>query len=579
MFQIPLNQIYTKKSLLQAFEDISKNAMGIDEVSVKEFKKELSQNIDTILYRVLNGLYTPEPLKKIEIDKPNTDEKRPIGLSSLKDKIVQKVLYEAINNYFDKQFSNKSYAYRKDKSTIKAINRVGEFINKKNHFVLKTDIDNFFESINHDKLLFILDKQIADKKIVRLISLFLQTGGFKDFDYDEHNLGVHQGDILSPLLSNIYLDTMDKFLEKYEVPFVRYADDFIILTPKEKYIPKIKKSLEKFLLSLDLKLKDKKTFQTHINDGFTFLGIYFKGKNKTVDNERFQKKISKLHTLSKTKLGFSGYIKELNYFLVTLKNYYLKIITKNDTQYRQLQEHLIDSIAHKVFLSKQNKTITTKKEFYILLEQIKLDIIFDIELLKDNHKLIVTKGYEKYLANKSYKETSVKIDKKKNKYSKKFAVDTTLHISTPGLFLGISKNKFTLKQYGKVLHTYPIDKIKRIILEGKGFTISSNVIQRCAKEAITIDFISRDAISYASLITYQSSTTQLISKQAMVLNTPLQLKLAKEFIKGKAKNQINYIKYQRKIRKLHYVEKTVCKDRKYNPNTIIQSKINHRRHY
>jgi len=550
MFTKPLNSIFTPAALQKAFEDISKNAIGIDEVSVKTFKKELSQNIDTILHRVLNGLYAPEPLKKIEIDKSNSNEKRPIGLSSLKDKIVQKVLYEAINNYFDKQFSNKSYAYRKDKSTIKAINRVSEFINQKNHFILKTDIDNFFESINHDKLLFILDKQIADKKIVRLISLFLQTGGFKDFNYNEHNLGVHQGDILSPLLSNIYLDVMDKFLDKYEIPFVRYADDFIILAPKEKHISKIKKSLIKFLKSMDLELNDDKTFQTHINDGFTFLGIYFKGKNKTVDNERFQKKISNLHTLSKTKLGFVAYIKELNYFLVTLKNYYLKIITKNDIQYRQLQEHLIDSIAHKVYLSKQNKIITTKKEFYILLEQIKLDIIFDIELLRDNYKLIVAKGYEKYLANKSYKDTIAKINKKKNKYSKKFAINSTLHITTAGLWLGISKNKFTLKKYGKIQESFPIDKIHRIILEGKGYSLSSDVIQRCAKENITIDFITRDAMPYASLITYKSSISQMIHKQAMILNTPLQLTLAKEFIKGKAKNQINYIKYLDKYHKI-----------------------------
>ncbi len=550
MFTKPLEQIFIKQNLLDAYWQISKFSSGLDEVSFKHFEKNLSKNMDTILQHIIKGLYSPEPIKKIEIPKEHSDEKRPIGLSSIKDKIVQKALYEALNSYFDKQFSNASYAYRKDKSTLKAINRVSQYIQQGNHFVLKTDIDNFFETINHDKLLFILSKQISDKKIIKLISLFLQTGGFKKFDFVEHSTGVHQGDILSPLLSNIYLDTMDRYLDKYEIPFVRYADDFVVLAPKEKDILKIKKGLDKFLSTLDLKLGEDKTHIGHINDGFTFLGVDFKGKNRNVNNERFQKKISKLHSISKNKSGFKKYIQELNDIIINLKNYYLKIIIKNDTQYKLLQEHLIDSIAYKVYLSKQNKSITTKKEFYILLDQIKLDVVFDIEYIKDKHKLIVAKGYEQYLANKSYKDTTAKIDKKKNKYSKKFAVETTLHISTAGMFLGISKNKFVIKQYGKVHSSYPIDKITRIILEGKGYSISSNVIQRCAKENITIDLINRDAMPYASLITYKSSISQMIHKQALILNTQLQLTLAKEFVKGKAKNQINYIKYLNKYHKL-----------------------------
>ena len=550
MFTIPIEQIFTQSKIKDSFLEISSKSSGLDEVSYNEFKTDFSKNIQNIIESIITGTFTPEPLKKIEINKPNSDEKRPIALSSIKDKLIQKVLYMNLRDYFETTFSDKSYAYRRDKSTLRAINRTSQFIQEKKYWILKTDIDNFFETINHDKLLKILDKQISDKRIIKLISLFIQTGGFKSFDYVEHLDGVHQGDILSPLLSNIYLDLMDKFLEKLNISHVRYADDFVVLFQDEKEAIKTKVVLENFLKTLDLKLEESKTQISHIKDGFIFLGVHFIGKNRFVDNERLQKSISKLHNISKTKLGFKRFIDEINYYLLTLKNYYLKIIQTNSTQHLLLKEHLIDSISHKVFLEKTNKNITTKKEFKILLSQIHFDILFEIEEINDKFELIIAKAYEKYLANKSYKDSKTKIDKKKNIYAKKFANDSTLHISKEGLSLGISKNKFVVKEYGKVQNSFALDKISRIIIEGKGISLSSDVIKKSTQNNITIDFIDRDALSYASLITHKSSVTQNINKQAKIIDTPLQLFLATQFIKGKAKNQINYIKYLDKYHKI-----------------------------
>lgn len=550
MFTIPLEQIFSNQNLKDSFLEISSKSTGLDEVSYNEFKKELSKNIEDIKTSIITGVYIPEPLKKIEIDKPNSDEKRPIALSSIKDKLIQRVLYSNLKEYFETTFSDKSYAYRRDKSTLKAINRTSQFIQEKKYWVLKTDIDNFFETINHDKLLKILDKQLSDKRVIKLISLFIQTGAFKSFDYYEHIEGVHQGDILSPLLSNIYLDLMDKFLEKENISFVRYADDFVVLFENEKDVINFKPMLEKFLQTLDLKIEDEKTKFTHIKDGFVFLGVNFVGKNRFVDNERLQKSISKLHQISKTKLGFKGFIDELNSYLLALKNYYLKIIQTNSTQHLLLKEHLVESVSHKVFLTKSSKTIKTKKEFRILLSQINFEILFDSVEISDKYELIISKAYEKYLANKSYKDSKTKVDKKKNIYAKKFANDSTLHISQAGLSLGISKNKFVVKEYGKVQKSVPLEKVTRIILEGKGISLSTDIIKKCAQNSITIDFIDQDALSYASLVTHKATLSQTIHKQAVVLNTPLQLQLAISFIKGKAKNQINYLKYLDKYHNL-----------------------------
>lgn len=546
MFTSHLEHIITKEHFKEAFGEISATSKGLDEVSFAEFKRDFSANIAELSHAIISGTYAPEPIKKIEIEKENSDEKRPIGLSSIKDKLLQRVLYKELNPYFDKVFSDKSYAYRPDKSTLKAINRVTQYLNEKYHHIVKTDIENFFESIDHDILLQILAYHISDKRIIRLISLFVQMGGFKEFNYDPHDLGVHQGDILSPLLSNIYLDAMDQYLEKHNVAFVRYADDFVMLFKNENEAKDRLERLKKYLISLKLNLKESKTSVVHITEGFTFLGVNFHGRNRHVDNERLQKAISKIHKFSKDKSGFAKFVKDINAYLFALKNYYLKIVERNSTQHLLLQNALIESIAYKISHAKESKSVTTKKEFNIFLDQINFDILFDAELLEDKKALSIAKGYERYLANKSYKDSHAKIDKKKNHYAKKFANDSTLHINTHGLMLGISKNKFVIKEYGKVKNSYPFDKVTRIIFEGKGFSISSDVLKKCADNAITVDFIDQNAFAYASLITYKAATAQNVHKQAMVLGTQKQLLLACEFIRGKAKNQINYLKYLNK---------------------------------
>lgn len=136
-----------------------------------------------------------------------------------------------------------------------------------------------------------------------------------------------------------------------------------------------------------------------------------------------------------------------------------------------------------------------------------------------------------------------KSKRKKNRYAKQFAAITTLHVKTKGIMLSVAKSKFVLKEYGKVKHAYAIETIKRIILEGRGFALSSDVISTCAQNDISIDFIDKNAMPYASLVSYKASTTQTIHKQALLLQTQTKLQLAKEFIRGKAKNQINYLKY------------------------------------
>jgi group II intron reverse transcriptase/maturase/CRISPR-associated endonuclease Cas1 len=536
------SDIFTKESLKNSFFEVETKSTGIDNISIESFKKDLDKNLDKLLNDLLSGVYIPEPVKKIEIEK-NKNEVREIGLSSIKDKIIQKCLNNELSIYFDKNFSDKSYAYRPNKNTLKAINRCTNFINHKNHWVLKTDIDNFFDNISHDKLLDILNNHIQDKKIIRLISLFLQNGGFKKYQYLENLEGIHQGETLSPLLSNIYLDLMDKFLEQENINFVRFGDDFTIFCKEKNQCEQINIKLIEFLKKINLSLNSEKTNINHINNGFTFLGIRFQGFEKKIDNERFQKSISKIHSYSKQTSNFNEFIEKINMYMSVLRKYYLKIIDNKSKQFELLKQSIYESISKKVFFSKSTKEIETKYRFRELIEKIDFISILDISERNNIIDSIINKGFEEYQSKLSIKAPKSKINEKVNSYSKKFSNESTIHISEFGLFLGISKNKFVVKKYGKVLKAVPENLVQRIVIDSKGVTIGTDLIEKCADKSINIDFIDKDSNPYASIISYKSSLAQNTHKQLELINTQRQLDLALAFIKGKAKNQINYIKY------------------------------------
>ena len=513
-----------KKSLKEI-----KDSKGIDNLSLDEIRdihlKELHEDL-------INGSFTPEPMKKIDLKKD--DKTRPITIASIKDKIVQRVLLNYLNSLYNLTFSDKSYAYRPNKSTLKAINRVSDFIKRGNVYILKSDIKDFFETIDHDILICILKEKIKDERLINLILMYLKVGAFdKNLKYISHNLGVYQGNIISTILANIYLDKMDKFLEKHNLDFVRFADDFVIFTKTKFKIELALRNLRRFLKLYKLSLKEEKTYITHVNSGFSFLVVYFRGNFRTIDKDRLEKIDKKL--FSYTKYEFNQFIEKMNFYYHTIQNYYLKIITPTSNEYNLLKNMIIGVIAKVVFLHKKNKKITKKSDFKELISKIKfLDLFYHKEKTID---LIISKAYN------HLESIDKKIDKKRKTYEKKFALEGIIHIFRPGLSIGISKNKFTLKDKGKIIKYFPKNKVKRILIEGSNVAINTNIIKEASKLNIHIDFIDKKATPYANITFYNSSTSQLIHKQALILNTPKQLELAKSFVIGKLKNQRNYLKY------------------------------------
>ena len=172
MYTQTIEELFTIKALKNAFGEIGSRAMGLDGVRLEVFKEDLLENLEELQKELLNGRYTPEPLKHITLEKEDHTE-RPIGLSSLRDKIVQKTLALALGDYYEPHFSDKNYGFRRNKDTLKAVARCKDLLQKGSIWVLRTDIDNFFENINHERLMHIVASRIEDTRLVQLIAGFL----------------------------------------------------------------------------------------------------------------------------------------------------------------------------------------------------------------------------------------------------------------------------------------------------------------------------------------------------------------------------------------------------------------------
>jgi len=498
---------------------------------LKQNSKNTNIDIHKLQKEILSGTYIPNPVKRIYIKK-DKNKKRPIAIANEIDKIVQKTLYLALNEFFDKIFSNHSYGYRPNKGTLKAIKRCKDYIKRKYNNVYKSDYKDFFETINHDKLINLLDIYIDDKRIIRLIAQFVESG-ILERNYFEHIEGIHQGDVLSPLLSNIYLHQVDMYLERENIEFVRFADDFVLFFKEKNPENKVNK-LKEFVKNIDVVLNEEKSFYASINQGFSFLGCHFKNDKISIDKDRFNKQIESFNQLKSLKL--EQFLEKLKEKYEGLNRYYFKIITNTN------QLNLLKKEIKKVFVDVlvENFKINTKKE---IISKLNSYTLLDIDIDE-----VINTAYDKYKSQKTLIPKE-KIIKQKKQVVKNLIKSSIIVISEFGVFLGISKNKIVIKQKGKITKTFPKSQIKRIIINSKGVSLSSSFIYMCAKNSISIEFIDYRYNPYATLVEYNMSYPKTALKQLELLNTPKRLEFAKEFIRAKITNQKNYLKYHNKYYK------------------------------
>ena len=256
-----IEKILSEENLNEAIKRVkaNKGACGIDKMSVSELDEYLRKHKEEIISSIMNMTYKPQPVRRVYIPKPN-GKKRPLGIPTAVDRVVQQATAQVLSQIYDESFSDNSYGFRPKRSAHDAIDKVLNYLNEGCEWVIDLDIEKYFDTVNHDKLISILREKVNDKTTLHLIRSFLRAGVMEKGLTSPTEIGVPQGGPLSPILSNIYLDKFDKELEERGLRFVRYADDCDIFVKSEMSANRVMKSVTSWLeRKLFLKVSATKT--------------------------------------------------------------------------------------------------------------------------------------------------------------------------------------------------------------------------------------------------------------------------------------------------------------------------------
>lgn len=277
-----IEKILSEENLQKAIRKVKKNkgAPGVDKMTVQEVEEWFNQYKEELISKILNKQYKPMPVKRVYIPKPN-GKQRPLGIPTVVDRVIQQAMLQVLSEIYEPIFSDHSYGFRPNRSAHMAMGAVLGYLNAGYEWIVDLDIEKFFDTVNHDKLISILRERVNDSRTLHLIRAYLQAGVLDKGLVRSSTIGTPQGGPISVILSNIYLDKFDKELESRNLRFARYADDCIIFVKSEMSANRVMKSVTSWLeRKLFLKVSATKTKVVRPTKG-QFLGFTFY-KAKTV---------------------------------------------------------------------------------------------------------------------------------------------------------------------------------------------------------------------------------------------------------------------------------------------------------
>lgn len=547
------NDICLYGNLLDAWKAVKQKGSGggIDMVSVKEFERDLSKNIDELSCLLTERKYIPEPYKQLSFTTNN--KTRQLNLPAVKDKIVQQAVKLDVEQRFERVFQNCSYAYRATKGTAKAIGRVRHIIaHEKREWVVKCDIANYFDSVCHDLLFEKVRDLIPDKDIQQLIEMWTKVGTVNyRKKWNPTDVGIAQGGIISPLLSNLYLNDFDKAVLGRGYGMVRYSDDFIVLTKSEKEAKEALNFVREYLHSrLRLKIKPD-YFVNHHSVGFEYLGLWFDRDNVfSISDKRLCLLADKMRQSVKLKNG--GLDAGFYFSLHGVKRYYGELLSQEALE--RIDAKLIEVLEVELTALAAVGDI----KFKVVREQLRKEGFFS-----DAYRKNAAERIDGLLKNVSAKPTppppppqeaeverKVKksVNVKKRQYQRLEMKDSEIVVAANGISLGRAKNAVSVRQYGKPLSEVQAQNLRNITIMADGVSITAGLIRLCAERQIKISFMEYNGHPYATLSTTAFAETQVMLAQTEAFNNGRALEAMRTIIIGKIVNQMNMLKYLKKSR-------------------------------
>jgi RNA-directed DNA polymerase len=341
------DKVRRKDVLSEAWKRVKANggAGGIDHISITDVEKYgVEKFLQEIQKELIDGKYRPKPVRRTFIPKGN-GEKRPLGIPIIKDRVVQMAVKLIIEPLFEAGFLECSYGFRPKRSAHQALDRVRKDTKNKGWWVVDADIKGYFNNINHEKLMLMVNQRISDRRILKMIWQWLKVGVMDKGVYAESELGSPQGGVISPLLANIYLHYLDLKWElhyKHLGKLIRYCDDFVIICRTKKEAEQALKAVKAIMQKLELELHPDKTKLVSMwtgKEGFDFLGFHHRWKvTETSKGQRFceahqipsKKAMQKMRdnikgvfaSRSTLLLDMRKMIENLNPKIIGMRNYY-----------------------------------------------------------------------------------------------------------------------------------------------------------------------------------------------------------------------------------------------------------------
>jgi RNA-directed DNA polymerase len=274
------DKVFAERNLLAAFQRVASNdgAAGVDHVSVSQFERALPESLWEVADQLKHGTYQPQSIRRIQIPKPGSQETRPLGIPTVRDRLVQAAVVHVIEPIFERDFAEHSYGFRPGRGCKDALRRVDLLLKAGYTHVVDVDLKGYFDSIPHDRLMSRLQEKIADGPVLSLIERFLKANVLDGLEEWTPTTGTPQGAVLSPLMSNIYLDPLDHLAARSGFEMVRYADDFVILCRTAEEASRALEMVQTWVSSNGLTLHPTKTKVVDARtEGFDFLGYHFRG--------------------------------------------------------------------------------------------------------------------------------------------------------------------------------------------------------------------------------------------------------------------------------------------------------------
>lgn len=275
------DKVFSERNLLASFQKVArkKGAAGVDHVTTQDFERRLPGAIQELSTMLKEGTYVPQAIRRVHIPKPGTNETRPLGIPTVRDRVVQAAVVNVIEPIFERDFAEHSYGFRPGRGCKDALRRVDSLLAQGYVHVVDADLKGYFDSIPHDQLMKRLEAKIADGPTLRLIDGFLKADILDDAARWTPEAGAPQGAVLSPLLSNVYLDPLDHLMVEHGIEMVRYADDFVILCKTAEDAARALEIVRQWVADNGLTLHPTKTRIVDARtDRFDFLGHTFSGE-------------------------------------------------------------------------------------------------------------------------------------------------------------------------------------------------------------------------------------------------------------------------------------------------------------